>query len=190
MPSAIGGVLRGSLTTLPATADRSSRLTGATHHRRCHPPLPVPPTAPGATHPIRPTSRMCGFLGSGGSPDTGCRRIACPVPPTFVGATHHRRCHPPHTVPSTIFGQRAEGMSVWCLARNSPHLPYVWILTTVRSVTRGAIHHIRPTSRMRFLPVEFVSVRIQHRVEPIRLLGCRRDACLAWGLFIAPAARV
>jgi hypothetical protein len=96
VPSAIGVMPRGSLTTLPATADRSSRLTGATHRCRCHSPLPVPPTFAGATHPlrchppllvpptfdgathpIRPTSRMCGFLGSGGLPDTSCRRIAC-----------------------------------------------------------------------------------------------------------------
>ena len=72
---------------------QADRLPGAMHRCRCHPPFPVPPTfavsTPGACphgawQPIRPASRMYGFLGSGGSPDTRCRRLAC-------------RCHPPYS---------------------------------------------------------------------------------------------
>jgi hypothetical protein len=35
---------------------------------------------------LRPASRMCGFLGSGGSPDTRCRRITRPPAGSAVGA--------------------------------------------------------------------------------------------------------
>ena len=55
-------------------------FAGATHFCRCHPSG----SRQGAWHPIRPASRICGFLGSGGSPDTGCRRIACRCHPAWI----------------------------------------------------------------------------------------------------------
>ena len=72
MPSAIGGLLAWF-------ADHAERIW----------PVPSPVVLRhGAWQLIRPTSRICGFSGSGGSPDAGCRRLAC-------------RCHPPHSVPPT-----------------------------------------------------------------------------------------
>ncbi len=92
---------RGSLTTLPATADRSNRLSGATHQLQCH--------APPRFHPPLPVRLRAGLC---------LRRLAdCPRG-SLTTRNASARCHPPFAVPPTVEFQHG----AWHLIRRASRM--------------------------------------------------------------------